>query len=98
RELAAQGDPLACELFQDQAFALGMALLTIQYIGDFDCLVIGGGVCDLEDEIKSQYLKTTLSSFHEHALDGFRDFSNIEFSRCGDQASVIGAYFDAMQG
>lgn len=47
RELAAEGDSLALELFDDQANAMGIALLMINYIGDYDLLVLGGGICDL---------------------------------------------------
>ncbi len=96
RELAANGDALALELFEDQAKALGVALLCIQYIGDYDVLVIGGGVCDLSTQVRSQYLTTAKQSFYDRALDGFRSFDRIEFSRCGDHASVIGAYFHAL--
>jgi len=97
RELAAQDDALANELFDDQAGALGIALLMIQYLGDHDLLVVGGGVCDLSASVRSRYLDLAKKSFHAHALDGFRDFDAIEFSVCGDQASVIGAYVDAME-
>lgn len=96
RELAAARDPLAIELLQDQAKALGLALLSIQYIGDFDLLVIGGGICDLAEPIRQEYLAKVQSTFRDHALDGFRDFDQISFSCCGDQASVIGAYVDAI--
>lgn len=96
RELAAGGDALAMELFDDQAKALGIALLMIQYIGDYDLLVVGGGVCDLSDDVRDRYLRLAKESFYQHSLDGFRDFGEIEFSRCRDQASVIGAYVDAM--
>lgn len=96
RELAAAGDALAVELFDDQATALGVALLMIQYIGDYDQLVIGGGVCDLAPAIRERYLETVKSAFYKRALDGFRNFTSISFSHCGDQASVIGAYVDAI--
>lgn len=96
RELAAAGDALAQELFDDQAAALGIALLMIQYIGDYDELVIGGGVCDLSPKIRDRYLATAKKAFYERALTGFRSFDSITFSHCGDQASVIGAYVDAL--
>lgn len=96
RELAAAGDALALELFDDQAAALGIALLMIQYIGDYDELVIGGGVCDLSPKIRDRYLTNVKKAFYERALHGFRSFDSITFSHCGDQASVIGAYVDAM--
>jgi predicted NBD/HSP70 family sugar kinase len=96
RELAAAGDELALELFDDQAIALGVALLMIQYIGDFDELVIGGGVCDLAPTVRDRYLAQVKQTFYQHALDGFRSFTAIQFSHCGDQASVIGAYADAL--
>lgn len=92
RELAAEGDALALELFDDQATALGVALLCLQNIGDYDELVIGGGVCDMSVDMKRRYLKIVKEAFHQRALNGFRDFDAIGFSCCGDQASVIGAY------
>ena len=51
RELAAEGDELALQLFDDQARAMGISLLMINYIGDYDLLVIGGGVCDLTPDM-----------------------------------------------
>ncbi|QEG40723.1 ROK family protein [Roseimaritima ulvae] len=91
RELAAQGDPLASELFDDQARATGIALLQINYLGDFDLLVIGGGVCDLATDTRRRYLQIAQAAYLEHALDGFRNLEGFAFSICGDQASVIGA-------
>ncbi|QDT68575.1 N-acetyl-D-glucosamine kinase [Planctomycetes bacterium MalM25] len=91
RELAASGDALACELFDDQARALGVALLNANYLGDYDRLVIGGGVCDLSPEVRERYRKLAEEAYHQHALDGFRDLDRFEFSVCGDNAPVIGA-------
>lgn len=91
RELAAQDDPLALELLEDQARALGMVLLMVNYLGDHDCLVIGGGVCDMTEQLRGRYLEQVRATYHEHALDGFRELCAIEFSLCGDNASVIGA-------
>tara|TARA_R110002049_G_scaffold46487_1_gene135194 strand:+ start:153609 stop:154679 length:1071 start_codon:yes stop_codon:yes gene_type:complete len=95
RELAAADDPLAVQLFDDQANALGITLLMVNYIGDFDLLVIGGGVCDLSASMRERYLQTVEQAYHQHALDGFRELPLISFSVCGDQASVIGALLDA---
>jgi predicted NBD/HSP70 family sugar kinase len=91
RGLAAQGDPLALELFIDQARALGIGLLSVNYVGDYDLLVIGGGVCDLTPEVKEQYRTIAQQAYREFALDGFRDLDRFEFSVCGDEAPVIGA-------
>lgn len=91
RELAADGDALALQLFDDQAKALGIAMLTANYLGDYDRLVIGGGVCDLSPEVRERYRKIAETAYHEHALDGFRDLDRLEFSVCGDDAPVIGA-------
>ena len=52
RELVAGGDPLAQELFDDQAPALGLTLLCANYLGDYDRLVIGGGVCELTTPVR----------------------------------------------
>ncbi len=90
RDLAAQGDPLALELFHDQARALGIALLSINYLGDYDLLVVGGGVCDLTSGVRDQYLRTASQAYREFALDGFKDLGRLEFSVCGDESPVIG--------
>ena len=91
RNLAAQGDALALELFNDQARALGIGLLGVNYIGDYDLLVIGGGVCDLAPDVRDQYRATAEQSYREFALDGFRTYVRMEFSVCGDESPVIGA-------
>lgn len=91
RELAGAGDELALQLMDDQAAALGIVLLMVQYVGDHDHLVIGGGVCDMASQVRSRYLDNVKKSFYEHALDGFRDFTAISFSVCGDDASVLGS-------
>ena len=91
RELAAKGDPLANELFSDQARALGIGLLSLNYIGNYDLLVIGGGVCDLAPEAREQYRRTVEQAYQEFALDGFRNLGRFEFSVCGDESPVIGS-------
>lgn len=91
RELAADGDPLALELFLDQARALGIGLLGVNYLGDYDLLVIGGGVCDLTPQIREQYRTEAERAYREFALDGFKNLERFEFSACGDEAPVIGA-------
>ena len=95
RELAAEGDPLAMELFDDQASAMGITLLMLNYFGDYDLLVIGGGVCDLPDNLRERYLQRAEEAYQQRALDGFRDHPPFTFSRCGDEASVIGALVHA---
>jgi len=91
RELAAGGDALALQLFQDQARALGLTLLNANYLGDYDLMVIGGGVCDLEPGVRDEYRRTAEEAYLESALEGFRNFEGFEFSVCGDEAAVIGA-------
>ena len=91
RGLADEGDDLALELFDDQARALGITLLNINYLGDYDLVVIGGGVCDLSPEVRDRYRRGVVESYRQYALDGFRNVVDIEFSACGDDAPVIGA-------
>ena len=91
RELAADGDPLAQQLFADQAQSLGLTLLNANYLGDYDLIVIGGGVCDLAPDVRESYRKTAEEAYLESALDGFRNFDRFQFSVCGDDAAVIGA-------
>ena len=91
RELAAAGDALAGQLFDDQARALGIALLSVNYLGDYDRLVIGGGVADLAPTLKERYRRIAEEEYRKHALDGFRNLDRLEFSVCGDDAPVVGA-------
>ena len=91
RGLAAEEDPLAQELFLDQARALGIGLLAVNYLGDYDLLVVGGGVCDLAPAVRNRYLETVKSAYCEFALDGFRNLDCLDFSVCGDESPVIGA-------
>ena len=97
RELAAASDPLAMELFDDQAAALGIALLVCNYIGDYGLIVIGGGVCDLTESLRLRYINVAEEAYQQHALDGFRDFPGFCFSQCGDQASVLGALAESYE-
>ncbi len=96
RELAADGDPLAQQLFDDQARALGITLLCVNYLGDYDRLVIGGGVCGLADAVRERYRALAEEEYRRHALDGFRNLDRLEFSVCGDEAPVVGALAWAM--
>ncbi len=91
RELAAAGDALALELFDDQARALGIGLLSVNYLGDYDLLVIGGGVCDLSPNLRERYRIGVEQAYREYSLDGFRDLDRVEYSVCGDDAPVIGS-------
>ncbi len=91
RSLAAEGDPLALELFDDQARALGITLLNVNYLGDYDLLVIGGGVCDLAPAVRERYRKAAEAGYLEFAHAGFQNLDGFEFSVCNDDAPVIGA-------
>ncbi len=91
RGLAAEGDPLAMELFMDQAAAMGITLLSLNYLGDYDLLVIGGGICDLADDVKDAYRLKAEETYRKYALKSFKNLDRIEFSICGDNAPVIGA-------
>lgn len=91
RRLAAESDPLALELLDDQARALGMVALMVNYLGDHDLVVIGGGICEMAEPVRQRYLELVRRSYFDHALDGFRDICRIEYSVVGDNASVIGA-------
>jgi glucokinase len=96
RELVAAGDPLAQQLFDDQARALGITMLSANYLGDYDRLVIGGGVCDLAPQVRERYQRLAEEEYHRHALDGFRNLDGLHYSVCGDEAPVVGALAWAM--
>ncbi len=91
RDLADSGDALALELFDDQAKALGIGLLSINYLGDYDLVVIGGGVCDLSETVRTRYRQKAEEAYRQYCLDGFKNLTQFQFSACGDEAPVIGA-------
>ncbi|MDA7915862.1 ROK family protein [Verrucomicrobia bacterium] len=91
RGLAASGDELAMELFMDQAKAMGIAFLSVNYLGDYDLLVIGGGVCDLAPAVRDAYRTVVEETYREYALKSFQNLDHIDYSICGDNAPVIGA-------
>ena len=95
RNLADDGDALALELFDDQATALGIGLLSINYLGDYDLLVIGGGVCDLSETVRERYRQTAEDAYRKYCLDGFKNLRQFKFSACGDDAPVLGALANA---
>ena len=97
RQYAAAEDPLAVELLDDQANALGMVLLMVNYVGDYDLLIIGGGITEMVPKMRQRYLENAMASYHAHALDGFRGLCTIDFSICGDAASVIGSLANAYE-
>jgi hypothetical protein len=83
-------------LFDDQARALGITLLCVNYLGDYDRLVIGGGVCALPELVRERYRELAEAEYQKHALDGFRNLDRLEFSVCGDESPVVGALAWAM--
>lgn len=91
RELAGDGDPLALQLFEDQARALGITLLNVNYLGDYDELIIGGGVSDLTPALRDWYLGLAQRAYQRHALTGFRQGVRFDFTVCADNAPVLGA-------
>lgn len=95
RPLVAQTDSLALELLDDQAHALGICLLNVNYLGDYDLLVIGGGITEMAPAMRQRYLSNVKAAYRQNALDSFRDRDQIVFTVCGDNASVIGAVADA---
>lgn len=96
RRLVDAGDPLAQQLFDDQARALGITMLSANYLGDYDRLVIGGGVCDLAPQVRERYQRLAEEEYRRHALDGFRNLDGLHYSVCGDEAPVVGALAWAM--
>lgn len=96
RELVAEGDALAQQLFDDQARALGITLLCTNYLGDYDRLVIGGGVCAFTGPVRERYREIAEAEYRKHSLDGFRNLDRLEYSVCGDEAPVVGALAWAM--
>ena len=94
-EAAVRGDPVAREILEEAAQALGAGMVNILHIFNPDVIAIGGGVSGNWD-----YLQPTVRSYIEaHAMShiqklGFR----LEISTLGDDIGLLGAAALVWQG
>jgi glucokinase len=94
RGLAQQGDPLALELFDFQARALGIHVAVLALALDPRYVVIGGGLMDPESTtpaFRERYLGTVRATAAPYLWPAQREMMQIVPAQLGDLSQAIGA-------
>ena len=99
RDLAQAGDPLALEVFDFQARALGLHLATLAMALDPEFVVIGGGLMDPEattQAFRDRYLNVVRESAKPFLWPSQRTGLTIVPATLGDLSQAIGAALVAL--
>lgn len=99
RGLAQKGDPLAVELFDFQARAMGLHIANLSLALDPQFVVIGGGLMDPEsttEAFRERYLQTVRDTARPHLWPVQRDRITILPSTLGELSQAIGAALVAL--
>ncbi len=99
RGLAQKGDPLAVEIFDFQAKAMGIHVANLCMPLDPKFVVIGGGLMDPEAttvEFRERYLNIVRENAREYLWPYQRDSITIVSAALGDLSQAIGAALSAL--
>lgn len=99
RDLAQKGDPLAVEIFDFQARALGLHVATLSMALDARFVVIGGGLMDpgaTTDEFRARYLRIIGETASPYLWPAQRASLTIVPASLGDLSQAIGAALVAL--
>jgi glucokinase len=99
RGLAQKGDPLAQELFDFQARAMGLHIANLALALDPEFVVIGGGLMDPEnttEEFRERYLDLLRETARPHLWTVQRERLTILASTLGELSQAIGAALVAL--
>jgi glucokinase len=99
RDRAQKGDPLALEIFDYQARALGLHVANLSIALDAEFVVIGGGLIDRDatsQEFRDRYLSTIQSSAEPWLFPVQRQSIKIVPASLGELSQAIGAALVAL--
>jgi glucokinase len=99
RGMAQKGDPLAVELFDFQARAMGLHIANLVLALDPEFVVIGGGLMDPEsttEEFRERYLQIVRDTARPHLWPVQRDRLTVLPSTLGELSQAIGAALVAL--
>src|SRR6185503_7099661 len=99
RGLAQKGDPLALELFDFQARALGLHVANLTMALDARFVVIGGGLMDPEatsEAFRQRYLQLVRDTAAPYLFPTQRANVSIVAASLGDLSQAIGAALVAL--
>jgi predicted NBD/HSP70 family sugar kinase len=94
RGLAQKGDPLACEIFDFQALALGLHVATLAMALDPTFVVIGGGLMEPEattQAFRERYLGIVRDAAMPYLWPAQRERLTVVPAALGDLSQAIGA-------
>jgi glucokinase len=89
--LAQKGDPLAQELFDRQADALGLLFVQLANVCDPDMFIIGGGITESSDAFRARYLDRVQATFRAGAFELVAQEARFEYARDQDMAGCRGS-------
>lgn len=99
RGLAQKGDPLAVEIFDFQAKAMGLHAAVLTMALDAEFVVIGGGLMDPEsttEEFRSRYLRILRENMEPRLWPAQRGRVKVVPAALGDLSQAIGAALVAL--
>jgi glucokinase len=99
RGLAQRGDPLAIEIFDFQARALGLHVATLAMALDARFVVIGGGLMDPEattEAFRTRYLRIVRETAAPYLWPPQREILTVVPAALGDLSQAIGAALVAL--
>ena len=99
RGLAQKGDPLAVEIFDFQAKAMGLHVASLTMALDAEFVVIGGGLMDPESttqEFRSRYLRVLRETMDPYLWPAQRERIKVIPASLGDLSQAIGAALVAL--
>ena len=99
RGLAQKGDPLAVDLFDFQARAMGLHVANLAMALDPQFVVIGGGLMDPEattEAFRERYLRTVRETAAPNLWPSQRERMSIVPATLGDLSQAIGAALAAL--
>jgi glucokinase len=99
RGLAQKGDPLAVEIFDFQAKAMGHLVATLTMVLDAEFVVIGGGLMDPEsttEEFRARYLRVLRETMEPNLWPAQRGRINVVTAALGELSQAIGAALVAL--
>ena len=99
RGLAQKGDPIACDIFDFQARALGLHVATLAMALDPAFVVIGGGLMDPEattEPFRERYLRIVRDSALPYLWPSQRERLSVVPAALGDLSQAIGAALVAL--
>jgi len=103
RDFASDGDPLACQLFEQQANILGHLIADMVRVFDPGLIVIGGGLAEADfrdkylDWVKDGFNKRAWPMYRRSPIDPSVETTEFQWASGGDSVAALGMAFTARE-